>query len=147
MGLLQQSKDIENSKHCSSGYWETIDKITSFGLSNTNPNYRLSKKLYYIRKKTASITGLHGIISGKQVLEENKKNNDEKLGIIKRKLLVIERAKERITRNENTKNDEKQQERRLLRRNRWRRLLSQSVQSVTNLRKELLLDTTTNNQT
>ena len=42
-----------------------IDTVASFGLSNVYPQMKLSQRLYRLRKKTAQITGLHGVLSGK----------------------------------------------------------------------------------
>lgn len=140
--VIKQEED-DDSKYCSSGYWETIDKISSLGLSSYDPNYRLSKKLRAIRKKTASLTGLHGVLSGKQHGEDSifatattKIIEEEKLGMIRRRLLAIERARERIKENIAVGNEQQ------IKGRRWRAMLSKSIQSATNLRKEMLLDIT-----
>ena len=74
--------------------WSGIDSIVSLGMANSNPQYRLSTKLYHLRKKTAQITGLHGFLSGKH--SPQSKEEEEKLGQLRRKLSAIQSARERV---------------------------------------------------
>jgi len=56
----------------SSGWWTTIDKVSSLGLSTMHDNLKLSTYLRSIRKECARATGMHGILSGKH----RNSNND-----------------------------------------------------------------------
>eukprot|EP00546_Thalassionema_frauenfeldii_P010210 CAMPEP_0178926756 /NCGR_PEP_ID=MMETSP0786-20121207/18733_1 /TAXON_ID=186022 /ORGANISM="Thalassionema frauenfeldii, Strain CCMP 1798" /LENGTH=860 /DNA_ID=CAMNT_0020601961 /DNA_START=195 /DNA_END=2777 /DNA_ORIENTATION=- len=107
----QEVEDVQNEKdrknpsilagdtpHTSSGYWRSIDSIASLGMSNGNPQLRLSRQLRPIRKAAAKATGLSGVISGKQrtaaqtaVSDEEVKLGEADLGRIRR-LTTIDRA-------------------------------------------------------
>ena len=85
--------------------WLTIDKVSSFGLSTSYQELRLSRKLRKIRKTTAYYTGLHGFMSGKgrglSSAEKKGKGkdqelNDEDLGMIRRRIAAIEAARRRV---------------------------------------------------
>ena len=81
--------------------WSTIDKVSSFGLSTTHQELRLSRKLRKIRKTTAYYTGFHGIMSGKGRGASSKEKkmgeiNEEDLGMIRRRLAAIEAARKRV---------------------------------------------------
>lgn len=97
----------KDSAYISSGVWGAIDTVTSFTLSNHYESLRLSRKLYTLRKKTANLTGLHGLLSGKSTPVETTTNdgmnnelskelNEEDLGVIRRKIEAIELAKKRV---------------------------------------------------
>jgi len=62
---IETPPENRDSAYISSGLWITIDKLSSFGLSASHEELRLSKKLRHIRKTAAHITGLHGVLSGK----------------------------------------------------------------------------------
>jgi hypothetical protein len=72
----------------------------TLGLANKYSSLRLSRRLRGTRKLAAKITGLHGVLSGKKIdlqtpPPENLPEN-EQLGMIRRRLAAIERAKQRI---------------------------------------------------
>jgi len=132
--LMNKEYRIKESVYCSSGYWNTIDKISSFGLSTTNPGMRLSKRLYKLRKRSANFTGLHGILSKKNVLEksfssEEHSLNEEALDKVRKRILAIESARERI---ESIREKELQQQD--VKKNRWKNLLSRSRRATNRLR-------------
>lgn len=81
--------------------WSTIDKLSSFGLSTSHKEFRLSRKLRKTRKTAAYYTGLHGVMSGKgRVVSGNEKKggeiNETDLGMIRRRLAAIEAARKRV---------------------------------------------------
>lgn len=59
--------------------WRSIDSIASLGMSNGNPQLRLSRQLRPIRKAAAKATGLSGVISGKQRTTAQTAVNDEEV--------------------------------------------------------------------
>lgn len=74
-----------------------------------NPNWKLSRRLRSVRKATARVTGLHGVISRKQktlaALPENALRpptnadatlGDDDLGMIQRRIAAIEIAKQNV---------------------------------------------------
>ena len=74
------------------------------GYADTHPNWRISSRLRTIRKGTARITGLHGFLSGKPpssktVLQYNGTDmEDPKMGLFRRRLAAIDRARQNIER-------------------------------------------------
>lgn len=84
--------------------WQAIDKILSLGLSNGTPQLRLSRHVRPIRKAIAQATGLHGAISGKPKLsalitqpeEEMETLDEEDLGLIRRRIAAIDRARKSV---------------------------------------------------
>ena len=83
--------------------WTTIDKVSSFGLSSTHEELRLSRKLRAIRKAAAYYTGLHGIVSGKgrgsgsdELQESTKELNEEDMSAIRRRIAAIDAARRRV---------------------------------------------------
>lgn len=87
--------------------WATIDKVSSFGMAESNENLRLSKRLYQLRKKAAHVTGLHGIISGKGRGDyiglygtDGNRLNDEELGKVRVRLAAIELARKKVAASE-----------------------------------------------
>ena len=96
--------------------WRTIDRVISLGYADTHPQWRVSARLRTIRKGTARITGLHGVLSGKpRPWQESQWNvthlvEDPKMGLIRRRLAAIDRARqniERITMAQDNKSDER----------------------------------------
>lgn len=93
---------------CLLGQWGTIDRVFSLGLSDVNPSWKLSRRLRYVRKATAHVTGLHGVISRKKRLTTLPENaitpstgtdatlNEEDLGMIQRRIAAIEIAKQNV---------------------------------------------------
>lgn len=47
--------------------WSSIDNTVTFGYAQSHPEWRLSRRLRTVRKATASVTGLHGVLSGKSL--------------------------------------------------------------------------------
>eukprot|EP00979_Chaetoceros_neogracilis_P019062 scaffold11672_cov195-Chaetoceros_neogracile.AAC.1 len=99
--IIQQIQQEQESPFISSGFWSTIDKLSSFGLSTSHKEFRLSRKLRKIRKTAAYYTGLHGVMSGKgRVVSGNEKMggeiNETDLGMIRRRLAAIEAARKRV---------------------------------------------------
>jgi len=100
--------EVEISQYVSSGWWTTIDSITSLGLSTNHKTFRISQKIHSLRKTTASLTGMHGLISGKKHPPLSPTGtepdadaglvqiNDKDLGTIRRRLVAIERARRRV---------------------------------------------------
>ena len=69
----------------------------TLGLSNSLPALRISTRLRTVRKITARLTGLHGWLSGKgRVVYVDVE--DEELGIVRRRIAAIDRARENIDR-------------------------------------------------
>ena len=78
------------------------------GLSDVNPSWKLSRRLRRVRKVTAHITGLHGLVSKKKrrtsfpenairpTTSEDSTLNDEDLGMIQRRIAAIEIAKQNV---------------------------------------------------
>ena len=82
--------------------WGSIDKVLSLGLSRSIPQLRLSRHLRPLRKALAKATGLHGVLSGKpkmntiQPEQEMEILDEEDLGIIRRRIAAIERARKSV---------------------------------------------------
>ena len=77
--------------------------MSSFGLSSSNEELKLSRKLHTLRKKAAHLTGLHGIISGKGregytglYTPKSAELKEEDLGEIRQRLAAIESARKRV---------------------------------------------------
>ncbi len=92
--------------------WTTIDKISSFGLSETNDDLKVSRKLRSLRKKAANLTGLHGLISGKgrgqYAAAHDSKDaelNEEDLGKLRQRLAAIETARKRVAVSDESTNE------------------------------------------
>eukprot|EP00977_Amphora_coffeiformis_P028832 scaffold37412_cov153-Amphora_coffeaeformis.AAC.1 len=87
------------SAYESSGYWGAIDNVFSIGLAGSHPSLRLSRRLRVVRKQVASVTGLHGAISGKsrKVARPTSvpiaQEDDEHMGMLRRRLAAIDRAR------------------------------------------------------
>ena len=89
------------SQYESSGYWTTIDNVLSAGFAHSHPNLRISRRLRVVRKQVASVTGMHGFLSGKRhlavVRPDFLEEEDEKhMGIIRRRLAAIDRARGKL---------------------------------------------------
>jgi hypothetical protein len=78
--------------------WSTIDAVLTLGLANNHPSLRTSHYLRGVRKVAAKYTGLHGFLSGKNhsVDEIALEPENEQLGMVRRRLAAIERARKRI---------------------------------------------------
>ncbi|KAI2491731.1 hypothetical protein MHU86_22840 [Fragilaria crotonensis] len=95
---------VGESPYMSSGAWQAIDKILSLGLSNGSPQLRFSRHLRPMRKAIAKATGLHGVVSGKpksgtlitQPEEEMETLDEEDLGLIRRRIAAIDRARKSV---------------------------------------------------
>jgi len=130
---LASSQKAPGDAFISSGWWSTIDRFSSFGLSTSHEELRLSKKLHSIRKKAAHITGLHGIISGKgrgkdasgSVIEQPELN-EEDLGRIRRRLAAIEVARKRVESTDASINNQEA----LRQIPRWRRIFARRQQNA-----------------
>jgi len=92
--------------YVSSGAWVPIDNLITIGLASKFPSLRLSRKVRVIRKVTARVTGLHGVLSGKpsRSLNETTTNIDTTLtGVdeksmynIQKQIAAINKARERV---------------------------------------------------
>jgi len=96
--------------------WAVIDGLTSLGLSRISPAFRLSRTLRPIRKVTARVTGLHGILSGKPksthksilTMPEPRTIPEEELVNVRRRIAAIDKAREGVV--ERIANDEKKRD-------------------------------------
>lgn len=69
------------SPYMSSGYWNTIDRITSLGMSSNYDSMRISRQTRLLRKLAANLTGLHGLISHKGRMLQNSSHVDILIGL------------------------------------------------------------------
>lgn len=85
--------------------WEAVDYILSLGLGKANPQLRVSRHLRPIRKAVARATGLHGTFSRKPkqtplqekpAEEEMEILDEEDLGLIRRRIAAIDRARRSV---------------------------------------------------
>lgn len=112
--------------------WGTIDRVVSLGLSDVNPSWKLSRRLRRVRKATAHVTGLHGLVSKKKRPKSLPENairpatsadstlNDEDLGMIQRRIAAIEIAKQNVAKRVAEKAEVVNKRRGLFRRRRRR---------------------------
>jgi hypothetical protein len=88
------------SPYESSGYWASIDNVMSAGFAVSHPSLRVSRHLRVVRKQAASVTGMHGLLSGKpraRVRKDFLEEEDEKhMGLIRRRLAAIDRARGKL---------------------------------------------------
>jgi len=105
--------EVTATSYISSGYWDTIDKIATLGLSAHHPTLKISRQLRSARKAAAKMTGLHGILSGKgrgwggdnNILstfphsDHQPPLNEEDIGIIRNRIAAIEVAKGKVRSN------------------------------------------------
>ncbi|VEU41422.1 unnamed protein product [Pseudo-nitzschia multistriata] len=96
--------------YLSSGAWITIDNLLTIGLASKYPALRFSRKIRTVRKLSARITGLHGVMSGKPIrslsdlmngtdtdIDTNSTNIDHgSMYSIKKQIAAIDKARERV---------------------------------------------------
>jgi hypothetical protein len=112
------------SPYTSSGYWRLIDNVCTAGIAAANPNLRLSRRLRVVRKRAAHMTGLHGVLSGKhrdEALPSDVEGDEEHMGIIRRRLAAIERARGNLARTAEDDKENSGAERGMFGRRRQRR--------------------------
>ncbi len=100
--------------YVSTGAWVLIDNMLTIGLASRFKPLRLSTKLRLIRKLSARVTRMHGLLSGKPsstrliatdetstnltATGENVTDSEEDLGVIQKRLAAIEQAREGVER-------------------------------------------------
>lgn len=97
---LEKESQAE-SPYMSSGYWRLIDNVFTAGIAASNPSLRLSRRLRVVRKRAAYMTGLHGVLSGKhrdEDLASDVEGDEEHMGVIRRRLAAIDRARGNLAR-------------------------------------------------
>jgi len=134
---------IKISPFASSGYWGAIDRVVSLGLSDVNDSWKLSRRLRPIRKATAYVTGLHGVISQKKkqmgpanaIVPTETDLDDADLGMIQRRIAAIEIAKQNVAKRDAEKAEMTANNRRigLFRRRRRRNIQEDSVDVKTTI--------------
>eukprot|EP00529_Nitzschia_sp_RCC80_P008896 CAMPEP_0113504118 /NCGR_PEP_ID=MMETSP0014_2-20120614/34545_1 /TAXON_ID=2857 /ORGANISM="Nitzschia sp." /LENGTH=1142 /DNA_ID=CAMNT_0000399207 /DNA_START=52 /DNA_END=3480 /DNA_ORIENTATION=+ /assembly_acc=CAM_ASM_000159 len=94
----------------SSGAWVPIDNLLSLGLASRYSAFRVSRPLRGVRKMSARVTGLHGVLSGKPVpqlvevqttvtkIEMNEAEETDRQKVIRKRIAAIERAREGVRR-------------------------------------------------
>jgi hypothetical protein len=94
--------------------WRVVDGALSLGLSFLNPNLRISRPLRPVRKFLSKVTRLHGVLSGKPSTmphpegtseEEMEVLDEEDLGMIRRRIVAIERARKLVELKEDVKGE------------------------------------------
>jgi hypothetical protein len=98
------------SLYASSGIWPMIDIVLTAGYAYSHPAWKLSPKLRPIRKVAARVTGMHGVLSGKQRMIQQQEqltaskqaaaNHYKHLDMVKRRLAAIDRARRNLHRVE-----------------------------------------------
>lgn len=68
------------------------------GYVDEHPSWRLSSHLRNVRKAVAKATGLHGVLSGKPRQPSVGAFGDEQLGLVRRRLAAIDRARRNVER-------------------------------------------------
>lgn len=78
--------------------WRSIDKLLTLGYADEHPVWRVSSHLRTFRKSAAKVTGLHGVLSGKPRQPSAGTVDDEQLGLVRRRLAAIDRARRNVER-------------------------------------------------
>lgn len=99
--------------YVSSGAWVPIDNLLTIGLASKFSSLRLSRKIRRVRKVSARITGLHGLLSGKPSMVAPEfsdettidgtgsvETDDESIQSIQKQIAAIDKARERVERAE-----------------------------------------------
>ncbi|OEU16833.1 hypothetical protein FRACYDRAFT_239426 [Fragilariopsis cylindrus CCMP1102] len=100
---------MEPLSYVSSGAWVPIDNMITFGLASKFTSLKLSRKIRRVRKLTAYLTGLHGLMSGKppsSLLSEllndtdtdSSLNDKEPSRYVRKRIAAIEKAREGVER-------------------------------------------------
>ena len=100
---------LEPISYVSSGAWVPIDNMITFGLASKFTSLKLSRKIRRVRKLTAYLTGLHGLMSGKppsSLLSEllndtdtdSSLNDKEPSRYVRKRIAAIEKAREGVER-------------------------------------------------
>jgi hypothetical protein len=80
------------------GQWRSIDRMLTLGYADEHPFWRVSSHLRTVRKAAAKVTGLHGVLSGKPRQPFVGAVDDEQLGLVRRRLAAIDRARRNVER-------------------------------------------------
>lgn len=93
--------------------WPSIDKALTLGYAVSHPGWRVSRRLRTVRKATARLTGLHGVISGKSKVDANATvvSEDGVGAMIRRRISAIDRARENVARDELRRRRQRQERR------------------------------------
>eukprot|EP00529_Nitzschia_sp_RCC80_P003302 CAMPEP_0113492342 /NCGR_PEP_ID=MMETSP0014_2-20120614/28024_1 /TAXON_ID=2857 /ORGANISM="Nitzschia sp." /LENGTH=1110 /DNA_ID=CAMNT_0000386165 /DNA_START=52 /DNA_END=3380 /DNA_ORIENTATION=- /assembly_acc=CAM_ASM_000159 len=94
----------------SSGAWVPIDNLLSLGLASRYSAFRVSRPLRGVRKMSARVTGLHGVLSGKPVpqlvevqttvtqIQMNEAEETARQKVMRKRIAAIDRAREGVRR-------------------------------------------------
>ncbi|KAL3919764.1 MAG: hypothetical protein SGILL_003589 [Bacillariaceae sp.] len=91
--------------YVSSGIWGPVDNLMTLGLASRYSSLRVSKQLRGVRKISARVTGLHGVLSGKPSIVAKKESflaidqpDDKDLQGIQRRIDAIDKARKSVER-------------------------------------------------
>jgi hypothetical protein len=76
--------------------WRSIDNVMTLGLADSHPGWRVSRRLRPLRKAAAKATGLHGVLSGKYRVQPVSTVERQHLGVVRRRLAAIDRARKKV---------------------------------------------------
>lgn len=100
--------------------WVPIDNLLTLGLASSLPSLRISRRLRTVRKLSARVTGLHGIMSGKpsrdskpSAATEYGSGKGAHLGELQKRIASIERVRKGTEAKDEDEIEEPRQRRRL----------------------------------